>query len=230
MSAPHSRSENIEKALIAKSNETPWRDDRVRAALEPFRVAVAPAQIHAMRRYANLLLQWNQNVNLTSVTRPVEILERHFGESMFAASAVPLEGGRLADVGSGAGFPGLALKIIRPELDLVLIEPNLKKSAFLAEVARVLELRGVEILRGRFEELQRLTPPADFITARAVGDLARLLRWSRRVLAEYGCVILWLGAEDAQELSQFPGWQWREPIPMPNSRRRILLIGQPEAD
>ena len=83
-------------------------------------------QAEKVAQYMQLLLEWNQSFSLTSVTNPSEILSRHFGESMFATSIVPIRQGRLADVGSGAGFPGLAIKIMRPELDVVLIEPNKK--------------------------------------------------------------------------------------------------------
>jgi len=73
---------------------------------------------------------------LTAIRDPLEILYRHFCESMYAAGAVPLETGRLADVGSGGGFPGLPLKILRPDLQVFLVESNVKKATFLAEVIR----------------------------------------------------------------------------------------------
>ena len=87
--------------------------------------------------------------SLTTVTDPLEIIRFHFGESLFAAKSLPITKGRLADVGSGAGFPGLPIRMISPNVDLLLIEPNLKKVAFLAEVIRSLDLNRTEVFRGR---------------------------------------------------------------------------------
>ncbi len=116
---------------------------------------------------------------MTSIVEPAEIVSRHFGESMFLHSLLPVENGRLADVGSGAGFPGLALKILCQDLDVILIEANKKKSAFLSEVARALDLRNVEVIPERFEEIRSEPGFADFVAARALGGFPKLLRWSR---------------------------------------------------
>src|ERR1700674_1377292 len=107
--------------------------ETIRRALGEFQLQVNEQQIIYIQRYMKLLLKWNEKINLTAIRDPLEILYRHFCESMFAAAAVPLEGGRLADVGSGAGFPGLPLKIIRAELEVFLVESNAKKATFLAE-------------------------------------------------------------------------------------------------
>jgi len=199
----------------------------VRRSLEPFGIRPSPAQTEAVQRYVSLLLQWNQKVSLTSLRDPPEILQRHFGECMFAASAVPISSGRLADVGSGAGFPGLALKIVCPELQVVLIESNVKRSAFLLEVVRLLNLDGVEVVRSRMEDLSVAPRFASFVSARAVGNFDRILDWARKALAEEGQLLLWLGATDAQEVSSRHGWRWREPVEIPRSHRRVLLIGRP---
>jgi 16S rRNA (guanine527-N7)-methyltransferase len=203
-------------------------DAALRAALQPYGVSVTDAQAEGVRRYLSTLLQWNQKISLTSLTSPKEILQRHFGESMFAAHVVPVRHGRLADVGSGAGFPGLALKLLSPELDVLLIEPNTKKAAFLAEVKRQLGLPGVEILRTRFEALAVPQPLADFISARALGNRERLLRWAWEALPVCGRILLWLGARDAEQVSLTRGWSWRRQIPIPISRRRVLLVGKRE--
>ncbi len=199
----------------------------VRRSLEPYGIRPSPSQAEAIQRYLTLLLQWNQKVNLTSLRDPAEILQRHFGESMFAASAVPISCGRLADVGAGAGFPGLALKIACPDLAVVLIESNLKKSAFLSEVVRLLNLDGVEVVRSRMEDLSVRAGFAGFVSARAVGNFDRILRWARKALSGEGQVLLWLGAADAKEVSSRHGWGWREPIEIPGSHRRVLLVGRP---
>ncbi len=199
----------------------------VRRSLEPYGVRPSPDQAKAIQLYVALLIQWNQKVSLTSLRAPPEILQRHFGECMFAASAVPISDGRLADVGSGAGFPGLALKIACPALEVVLVESNMKKSAFLSEVVRVLNLDGVEVVCSRMEDLSVRPGFASLVSARAVGNLDRMLGWARKALSEEGQALLWLGAADAEELSSSHGWRWREPIEIPSSHRRVLLIGRP---
>src|SRR5881227_901530 len=113
----------------------------IRRALEEFKLPAYDDQALQIQRYVKILLSWNDKVNLTAIRDPLEILYRHFCESMFAAVAVPLVAGRLADVGSGGGFPGLPLRIFRPELQVLLIESNIKKATFLAEVVRELDLR-----------------------------------------------------------------------------------------
>src|SRR5580693_10130003 len=105
----------------------PPSSDTIRRALSEFKVAVTDAQIAQIQQYMRLLLKWNEAVNLTAIRDPLEILYRHFCESMFAASVVPLDNGRLADVGSGGGFPGLPLKLLRPGLEVFLVESYVKK-------------------------------------------------------------------------------------------------------
>ncbi len=199
----------------------------VRDALEPYGVDPTEAQVESIQRYLAMLLLWNQKLSLTSLKDPGEILERHFGECMFASSAVPISDGRLADVGTGAGFPGLALKIICPALQVILIDSNVKKSVFLSEVVRSLGFGGAEVVRSRFEDVVVRPGFADFVSARAVGGFDRILRWSLRALPERGQVLLWLGAADAERVSAGAGWGWREPISIPRSNRRVLLVGRP---
>jgi len=202
-------------------------DQGIRAALAPFGVQVSAAQLIAIRDYLTLLLLWNQKINLTAGNDPMEILERHFGESQFAAKTVPIATGRLADVGSGAGFPGLALKIVCPAVQVVLFERSGRKAAFLTEVKQRLSLSGVEVRRQNFEDASVVAGSFDFVTARAIGRPQRLVSGAHGVLTTGGKLILWLGAEDAIELSRIPGWAWGEPILVPNSVRRVLLIGSP---
>ena len=97
--------------------------------LRPYGLALEPGIADKIRAYISLLLKWNKKLSLTTVENPEEILKFHFGESIFAASIANFEKSRLADVGSGAGFPGLPLAIIVPSLNVTLIESNGKKCA-----------------------------------------------------------------------------------------------------
>jgi 16S rRNA (guanine527-N7)-methyltransferase len=198
----------------------------IQTAIIPFGVQVTPHQADQIQHYVSLLLKWNQVVSLTSVTARHEIISRHFGESFYAASFVDLAHGRLADVGSGAGFPGLALKILQPELEITLIESNGRKCSFLKEIARSLDLHGVSVAQQRLEHLDDASQRFDFICARALGQFKGLLQWAKPSLSPDGKLLLWLGQEDATVLSAQRDWDWGDPLRVPGSDHRVLLIGR----
>jgi 16S rRNA (guanine527-N7)-methyltransferase len=207
------------------SRPEPPSPEAVRRAFAEFQMQANDAQMIKIQQYMRMLLAWNEKINLTAIRDPLEILYRHFCESMYAAVVVPLQSGRLADVGSGGGFPGLPLKILRPELELFLVESNVRKATFLAEVVRELELAKTHVLVSRYEELSEEVAPLDVVCSRAVGEFMPFLKWagSERVAAKQ--VILWIGGRDLEEAQRIAGWEWREPIAVPQSLRRFLLVG-----
>ncbi len=196
-------------------------------ALAPFAILPTEDQIAKIRAYTGLLLRWNRSISLTSITDPVEIVERHFGESMYASKLLPVENCRLADVGTGAGFPGLALKIACPGVHLTLIESNKKKCAFLSEVVRSLGFNGVEIRSERFEQIRPESVRANIVTSRAIGEFKQILRWSTNALVHRGHLMLWVGAEDSTRIACNPGWTWQPAMRLPDSQRRFILVGRP---
>src|SRR5215469_4019325 len=113
--------------------EKPISEETIRRAMGEFQVSLSHEQTLLIQQYMEILRRWNAKLNLTAIRDPLEILYRHFCESMFGASAIPVDKIRLADIGSGPGFPGIPLKIAHPELHLVLVESNIKKGTFLAE-------------------------------------------------------------------------------------------------
>lgn len=204
-----------------------FTDTHIRRILRPYGVVASPGICDAVRKYCALLVQWNRKISLTAVREPEQILRFHFGESFLASAAVPIHGGRLADVGSGAGFPGLPLRIAVSELSVTLIESNTKKATFLSEVIRELRLDRCDVFRGRMESYLANSERFDFIAVRALGQHAEILRWARTKLDRPGRVVLWLGEEDAVKISQDAGWRWGSPIGIPGSDRRVLLVGSP---
>ena len=98
---------------MPQTGTVPPSPDTIHRALADFHLAANEQQVQQIQQYMSILLKWNEAVNLTAIRDPLEILYRHFCESMFAASVVPLDSGRLADVGSGGGFPGLLLSFFR---------------------------------------------------------------------------------------------------------------------
>jgi 16S rRNA (guanine527-N7)-methyltransferase len=207
------------------TSPTPLSANVINKALREFEVQLTTAQVANVQRYMAMLLAWNEKVNLTAIRDPLEVLYRHFCESMYAVAAVPLHAGRLADVGSGGGFPGLALKIARPELHVFLIESNIKKATFLAEVVRELGLTDTRVLVSQYEELAEEIAPLDFVCSRALGEFDKFLGWahSERVAARQ--IVLWVGGRDIDEIKRIRGWLWKDPIPIPRSLQRALLVG-----
>ena len=193
-------------------------------ALRAAGIDPAPALLDAMVAYIELLLRWNRKFNLTAITDPRQIVTRNFAESFLAARWLSADAGRLCDIGSGAGFPGLALKLVLPRWHVVLLEPTAKKAAFLSEAARTLALHNVEVLRCRWEDSDLAPASLDAVTSRALGGYEELEVWAQARLRPGGKLILWLGTQDAQQLECVQGWLW-ERIPVPASRERVILAG-----
>jgi len=197
----------------------------IQRAAGEFGLSLDDMQVKQIQQYTKILLAWNDKLNLTAIRDPLEILYRHFCESMYGAAVLPVEKCRLADVGAGAGFPGLPLKIIRPDLEVFLIESNVKKATFMAEVIRELGLTDARVLVSRFEELAEEVAPLDFVCSRALGDFARFLEWAGSPQVSAKNVLLWLGGRDLEEVRTISGWQWDQPRLMPHSLQRLLLRG-----
>jgi 16S rRNA (guanine527-N7)-methyltransferase len=199
--------------------------EAIRTALMPYGVEFTADLCSSIRTYASLLKYWNERISLTSVRGSDAILRLHFGESFYAKKFVDFRKSRLADVGSGAGFPGLALKLLCPDLQLTLIESNAKKATFLAEVVRTLNLKDVEVFRGRAEAWVPDGRYFGFVTARAVGNFPDLLDWSHSYLSPGGKAVLWVGSDAMPYLHADKRWSWQEPKLIPGSQQRYVVVG-----
>ncbi|HUI42234.1 MAG TPA: 16S rRNA (guanine(527)-N(7))-methyltransferase RsmG [Terriglobia bacterium] len=209
----------------------PLDESAIAKLLKPFGLELDPHQTGQVLAYVGLLLRWNRAVNLTAIRRPEEIVTRHFGESMYLAKFVEVKGS-LLDIGSGSGFPGLALKIAQPELRVVLLEPVARKRAFLKEVVRTCGLGPVEVLGDRIEEFSAGHPGEfDVATVRALGGLEDVLPAAWRCLAESGSIYLWLTGLAGRQLSGgFASFNslftQSKPIHVPMSRDREIWCGR----
>ena len=235
------------EALLATDNPNPetTRVDpgRIVELLAPFiesppgpPASLTEAQLGLVAAYLDLLLRWNARINLTAVRDAESIVTRHFGESFFAARQILRRqeaGGRrqetgtsalrVIDLGSGAGFPGLPLKIYAPAIALTLIESNQKKAAFLKEAVRALALTGVNVFVGRGEAF---LSTADLVTLRAVERYERVLDTAARLVAPGGRLALLIGASQAARTpALLPTFSWLPPIAVPQSAARVVLIG-----
>jgi len=197
----------------------------IERATKEFKLTLSYSQVEQIQQYTRILWAWNDKVNLTAIRDPLEVLYRHFCESMFGSALLPVENCRLADVGSGGGFPGLPLKIIRPDLQLFLVESNVKKATFLAEIIRELGLTDARVLVNRYQELGEELAPLDVVCSRALGDFPHFLAWAASPSVSAKQLLLWLGGRDLDEVRSQPSWTWSEPVSIPKSLQRFLLTG-----
>jgi 16S rRNA (guanine527-N7)-methyltransferase len=188
-------------------------------------------QLKCISMYIDILLQWNERINLTAVREPEEIVTRHFGESMFAARQLfPSSGDSLGktlhviDVGSGAGFPGLPIRIWVSQIRLTLIESNQKKATFLRETIRKLGLGNVDVIAGRAESFSG--PGADVVTLRAVERFEKILPVAAGLVASPGRIAVLVGTGQIGTVRELaPAVLWSAPIPLPLSSQRCVIIG-----
>jgi 16S rRNA (guanine527-N7)-methyltransferase len=225
---------------------------RIAALLEPFLdQSLQESQLHQISIYIDLLQRWNARINLTAIRDEEEIVTRHFGESLFMARhlfpevtsgsvSIPrLEGGpsklrlggnvRVLDIGSGAGFPGLPLKIWAPNIHLTMIESNHKKAVFLREVTRALTLTNINVITERAEILSQRVgkdfPAFDIVTLRAVEHFETILPRAATFLAPQASLAVLIGTAQVPELTSLTPLKWAPPINVPRSLQRVMSIG-----
>ena len=204
------------------------------------RLALSERQFQQLAMHFALLLRWNEKINLTAIRKPEAIATRHFEESLFLTTLIKPPDGLLVDVGSGAGFPGLPLKIAWPAVETVLLEPNNKKASFLKEAIRQCGLERIEVRTERLEDTVRgnLAGRAALVTLRALAPTGGLLAALEALLAPAGQLALFLGSSEASVVAagwaapvpSAPPFVWQAPSPLPRSERRVILIGQRHAD
>jgi len=172
---------------------------RILEQLETAGLAVEEAEAAQLAEYLALMERWNTVYNLTSITDQNEMIQRHLVESL--AFKPYLRGTRIADVGSGAGLPGIPLAITTPELEITLIESRGKRARFLRHVQGVLNLPNVSVAHSRAENLTPV-PPFDTVLARAVATPPELLALTRHLLAREGILLVLTKANYRSEVAE----------------------------
>jgi 16S rRNA (guanine527-N7)-methyltransferase len=179
--------------------------------------------------YLQLLLKWNARTNLTAIRDEDEILRRHFVESILCAQFLPSNISSLLDFGSGAGFPGLPIALIRNEIAVTLAESQNKKAAFLREAIRTLGLN-TKVHSSRAETLrtESLTAPFDCVTLRAVDNMAQALPAAIQLLSPQGWLAVMTTSREVESIQQWIASPiaWQTPLPLPKGTDRVLLLGQ----
>ncbi len=195
--------------------------------LRPFAGELAEPQLNQISTYIDIMAKWNEKIALTAVRDPEEMVLRHFGEALFTARATlaPDSDASVIDVGSGAGFPGMPLKLYAPRIRLTLVEANNKKATFLREVVRALAFGNVEVVAARAETLKQ---QADLVTLRAVEKFDEILPVAARLVRPGGRMALLIGVPQVGTAHQLPEFEWQEPLKVPQSRTRVVLVGKLE--
>jgi 16S rRNA (guanine527-N7)-methyltransferase len=199
----------------------PITSEEVEAASVRWELAeiVAPVA-ERLATYGNLLLQWNTRLSLTAIRDEAELIERHLMEGVFAAAHHPVAGASL-DFGSGTGVPGIPIALCKDQIHVTLAESQRKKSAFLQEALRKLNLRA-SVHADRAE----LLPSASFdaVWMRAVDNSIRMLPIAANLVAPGGNLCLF-GTSDAPGAFPSDSWQWKT-LPLPGAKARVLHIGR----
>lgn len=197
---------------------------RLAAGAQALGVPLEPAQRQALLALMAELVEWNGRFNLTAITEPTEIVDKHLLDSL--AVLPHLHGRRIADIGSGAGFPGLPLAIADPGRRYTLIESTGKKAGFLHHVVAKLGLENVAVFHGRAEALKP-RPPFDGAISRALGSLAEFVRVAGPLLAREGRLWAMKGRVPEAELKALPGG-WKllnvHPIRVPGLDAERCLV------
>lgn len=177
----------------------------LRSAANALGVELFPAQTDAFQKYMKLLLSWNEKMNLTAITEPRDVAIKHFADSLTVLSSLEIgRGNKVLDVGTGAGFPGIPLKIAKEDIELTLLESQQKRVNFLHEVCEKIRIRA-DIVNARAEEAGRgkaMRMKFDLVTARAVAPLNILCEYCMPFVKKKGYFVAMKGPGAHEEIQQ----------------------------
>ena len=178
---------------------------RLVAGAQELGIALEPPAAAAMMRLMEELLDWNRRVNLTAITEPEDIVDKHLLDSL---SIQPhLRGRRIADIGTGAGFPGIPLALVNPKKQFTLIEATGKKVAFVRHALATLGISNAEVIQAR-SETWKPRVPFDCVIARALGKLGEFIKVSGHLCARDGRMLAMKGRHPTAEMDELPpGWR-----------------------
>ena len=175
--------------------------------------SLSPQQVCELYRHYEVLERWNRKLNLTAIREGADMVVRHYCESLFLGTLLPTGKTSIADIGSGAGFPGIPMAVFRSDCRFALIESHRRKAVFLQEATR--DYANVRVLAERAECLEE---HFDWAVCRAVKFDGSLARLAQRV----GILT---GEKEIEELRKFGAVNWEQPVRMPWGNRRVVLLG-----
>jgi 16S rRNA (guanine527-N7)-methyltransferase len=204
--------------------------DKLRMRAAAMGVALTAAMADELLAYQALMIKWNRTYNLTAIRDPEEMLVHHLLDSLVVAPLLPHGSQTLADVGSGGGLPGIPLAIVRPEIQVTLIETSSKKSAFQQQVKIELGLSNVSIYSGRVEEYKQ-KQSFDGVISRAFAELKDFVNWSGDLAKPDGRLYAMKGIYPEAEIAALPaGWTVLSSQPLLvaglDAQRHLLTLGR----
>ena len=183
----------------------------LKRACEINKIMLLEEQIEKFYKYMNLLIEWNQKINLTAIVEPKEIIQKHFIDSMSVLNYIQ-DKKNIIDVGTGAGFPGIPIKIANPNINVTLLDSLQKRVYFLAEVVSQLELDKIKAVHSRAEDYARENRESyDVAISRAVANMSTLVEYLLPYVKQDGIVICMKGPNIEDELE--------------NSKKAISILG-----
>jgi 16S rRNA (guanine527-N7)-methyltransferase len=199
-------------------------ESRLAKGLEALGLALAPGQVEALLTLVAELAEWNTRVNLTAIKDPAEVVDKHLLDSL--AVLPHIRGLQVADIGTGAGFPGLPLAVADLDRRYTLIESTGKKVAFVRHAAAMLQLPNVEVVLARAESYKPARP-FDSVITRALGSLTDFVRVAGHLAGQDGRLLAMKGKVPDDELKALPaGWRARavHPIRVPGLDAERCLV------
>lgn len=188
-------------------------EEQLKKGLDELGITVNEEVIEAFVTYISELKKWNRIHNLTALKSDEDIVIKHFLDSLLYLNAVPDGPLRMADIGSGAGFPGLPIKIVRPEIELTLVESSAKKTAFLRHIIRQLKISRVSVIGKRVEELLKEQESLyDIIVSRATYSISEFLKIICPLIRTDGSIILSKGPKLLEELKELENTQFKDSV------------------
>lgn len=205
----------------------------VREGLEELSVACTRKHIRLFLTYLTELKKWNKAYNLTSLKTDEDIIIKHFLDSLLYLRALPQGTTRIMDVGSGAGFPAVPIKIVRPEIVLYLVEPSRKRANFLRQIVRLLGLVDAHVVEKRIEDIDSLI--VDVAVTRALFDIKEFSLKVLPLIRKGGSLIMSKGPKVNEELKELEGRNLAYelltvPLPLSETKRVIVTIKKPDSE
>ncbi len=199
-------------------------DELLQEGLKILNITPATEIVEKFKIYLQELKKWNRAYNLTSLKRDEDIIIKHFFDSLLYLKAIPDGIFSICDIGSGAGFPGVPVAIVRPELTVSLIEPSRKKCAFLRHIKNRLRLQNIEVLEGRVEDIK--DKQFDMGITRALFSISELVKKAGHILKKDGFFILSKGPSLERETKELPEWIKIDiivaPLPYSSIKRNLV--------
>ena len=205
-------------------------DELLEKGINQLGITPSKQQINAFMVYLSELKKWNKAYNLTGLEKDKDIIIKHFLDSLLYLKAMPDGKIRVADIGSGAGFPGIAIKIIRPEIEMFLIEPSRKKSAFLNHIIRQLRLEKIEVIEKRIEETKVSKEISSFVDigmTRALFSIKDFLKKASHIVKKGGVLILNKGPKIKEETKMLGIIEYKiltHQLPLSDIQRNIIVV------